>query len=66
MKEVPLTELAAVIRSKNAGPYELTLDILFKQEEDYLFLKEQQLLYQGTVCSTLRDRRGQDHQSGLF
>jgi hypothetical protein len=40
MKEAPLTELAAVIRSKNAGPYELTIDILFKQEEDYLFLKE--------------------------
>ena len=40
MKEIPLTELAAVIRSKNAGPYELTIDILFKQEEDYLFLKE--------------------------
>ncbi len=40
MKEVPLTQLAAVIRSKNAGPYELTIDILFKREEDYLFLKE--------------------------
>lgn len=40
MKTVPLTELAAVIRSKNAGPYELTMDILFKQESDYLFLKE--------------------------
>lgn len=25
-----LTDLAAVIRSKNAGPYQLTLDILFK------------------------------------
>jgi len=40
MKTVPLTELAAVIRSKNAGPYELTLDIMFKREADYLFLKE--------------------------
>jgi hypothetical protein len=28
--EVKLTELAAVIRSKNSGPYELTLDIIFK------------------------------------
>jgi len=25
-----LTDLATVIRSKNAGPYQLTLDILFK------------------------------------
>src|SRR5271157_5348003 len=40
MKKVPLIELAAVIRSKNAGPYELTVDILFKQEQDYLFLKQ--------------------------
>ena len=40
MKKVPLTDLAAVIRSKNAGPYELTLDILFKEEKDYLFLKQ--------------------------
>lgn len=39
MNMVPLTSLAAVIRSKNAGPYELTLDILFKNREDYLFLK---------------------------
>jgi len=30
-----LRELAAVIRSKNAGPYELTLDIIFKTPEDY-------------------------------
>lgn len=39
MKMVPLTSLAAVIRSKNAGPYELTVDILFKNRDDYLFLK---------------------------
>jgi hypothetical protein len=30
-----LTELADVIRSKNAGPYELTLDIIFKTREIY-------------------------------
>jgi hypothetical protein len=40
LKTVPLTDIAAVIRSKNAGPYELTLDIIFKNEEDYLFLKK--------------------------
>jgi hypothetical protein len=36
----PLTELAAVIRSKNAGPFELTLDIMFKERKAYLFLKK--------------------------
>ena len=30
-----LCSLAQVIRSKNAGPYELVLDILFKTREDY-------------------------------
>lgn len=39
MKTVPLTELAAVIRSKNAGPHELTIDILFKEERHYAYLK---------------------------
>ena len=29
MKKVKITELASVIRSKNAGPYELTFDIIF-------------------------------------
>jgi hypothetical protein len=38
--EAPLTDVAAVIRSKNAGPYELTLDIMFKEEKNYRFLKE--------------------------
>lgn len=35
-----LTEVASVIRSKNAGPYELTLDIIFKDR----FWFEQALL----------------------
>ncbi len=33
MKRVRLPELAEVIRSKNAGPYELTFDIIFKTRE---------------------------------
>jgi hypothetical protein len=40
MNTVPITEIAAVIRSKNAGPYELTVDIMFKDESDYLWLKK--------------------------
>jgi len=34
-REVPIRELAEVIRSKNAGPYELTLDMIFKSTEIY-------------------------------
>lgn len=40
MKTVFLTDVAAVIRSKNAGPYELTLDIMFKEEKAYLYIKK--------------------------
>ncbi|EAN4947409.1 DUF4387 domain-containing protein [Salmonella enterica] len=34
-----ICSLAQVIRSKNAGPYELVLDILFKIPEDYQCVK---------------------------
>ncbi len=37
MKNYKLFDLADVIRSKNAGPYELTFDIIFK---DYEMFKE--------------------------
>jgi hypothetical protein len=39
MKTVSITSVASVIRSKNAGPFELTLDIIFKNEDIYLYLK---------------------------
>ena len=35
MKKKKITELAQVIRSKNAGPFELTFDIIFKDRETY-------------------------------
>ena len=31
----PLAEIAQVIRTKNAGPYELTIDIVFRDRESY-------------------------------
>lgn len=33
LKKLKITEMADVIRSKNSGPYELTLDIIFKNRE---------------------------------
>jgi len=30
-----LRDIASVIRTKNSGPYELTMDILFKERQDY-------------------------------
>lgn len=37
---VKLTDTASVIRSKNAGPFELTLDIIFKDDRWYRRVKE--------------------------
>ena len=34
-----LYEKAKILRSKNSGPFELTLDILFEKEQDYLDVK---------------------------
>ncbi|MFB4179273.1 DUF4387 domain-containing protein [Escherichia fergusonii] len=48
----PICSLAQVIRSKNAGPYELVLDILFKSKEDYLRIKNSQQL-SGEVIARL-------------
>lgn len=35
MKTKKITELAEVIRSKNSGPFELTLDIIFRDSETF-------------------------------
>ena len=35
-----ILDLAHVVRSKNAGPYELVLDILFKDKKIYSHIKE--------------------------
>ena len=40
MAKKKLTELARVIRSKNAGPFELTFDIMFKDPETYERVKQ--------------------------
>lgn len=54
--EVPFTlphtvgEAAKVIRSKNAGPYEITFDIIFKNKETYDFVKNTGLLRSNLIA----------------
>jgi hypothetical protein len=38
--DTPLRDIAKVIRSKNAGPLEITLDIVFKTREDFDAVKK--------------------------
>lgn len=46
-----ICSLAQVIRSKNAGPYELVLDILFKNREEYLRVKASEQLTPRLIAS---------------
>jgi hypothetical protein len=41
---IPLGDLAAVVRSKNAGPYELTFDVIFTDRETYLHVRDSDVL----------------------
>ena len=45
-----ITELARVIRSKNAGPFELTLDVMFKDAEIYEKIKEGRMINQALIA----------------
>ncbi len=47
----PITEVAEVIRSKNAGPYELTFDIIFKDFQTYQEVKTQKLINKELINS---------------
>ncbi len=46
-----LNELAHYIRSKNAGPFWLTIDIFFEDEENYRLAASSDTLTQDTVAS---------------
>ena len=45
-----LSDLARVLRSKNSGPYAITLDILFGNEHAYHRVKSSGRLTPATIC----------------
>ncbi|NUH83476.1 DUF4387 domain-containing protein [Bacillus firmus] len=45
-----LFDLAKVLRSKNAGPFELTFDILFDSKEIYERVKNSGKINKQTIC----------------
>ncbi len=49
-----LTELADIIRSKNSGPYELTLDVMFKTREDFERVWASGAISEKTFCELYR------------
>lgn len=52
--QVSILDLAKVIRSKNSGPYELTLDILFKRRDDFLRFKKGRAIKAAKIAKLYR------------
>ena len=48
-KKIILGELAKFLRSKNAGPFKLTLDVLFNNSQDYKRVKESGVINKGHI-----------------
>lgn len=49
-----LKDVANVIRSKNAGPYELTLDVLLKDGEIFTKLRQADIINKKTIADLYR------------
>ncbi|KAH6874454.1 CoA-transferase family III domain-containing protein [Thelonectria olida] len=49
--DAPMSQLACIIRSKNSGPFEMTFDIMFDQEDVYKRVKAANVLTNNVIKS---------------
>ncbi|MEG0051418.1 MAG: DUF4387 domain-containing protein [Terrisporobacter sp.] len=49
-----LSEVTNIIRSKNSGPYELTMDIMFKSVEEFKMACEKKIINEDIICKLYR------------
>ena len=49
-----ITELTTIIRSKNSGPYELTLDLMFDSEENYRYVSGANIINEELISKLYR------------
>ena len=54
-----LNDLAKIIRSKNSGPFELTFDIIFNDQETYLQVRNSGFLTEQSFCQLYNIDRNQ-------
>lgn len=54
MKECRLYDIAKVIRSKNSGPFQITLDVLFEDGETYRKIRESGIISREKVAALYR------------
>ncbi len=45
-----ITELTNIIRSKNSGPYELTMDLMFNSAENYHYVSQNNIINEDLIC----------------
>ena len=48
--KTPILDIARVVRSKNSGPFELTMDIIFRDRESYERVKAAQAVNKAVVA----------------
>ncbi|WP_223592627.1 DUF4387 domain-containing protein [Neobacillus bataviensis] len=61
-----LFELAKVLRSKNSGPFEVTLDILFDSKDRYQRVKDSGKINVKTICDLYNLTEHQVHHLVFF
>ncbi|GIO96192.1 acyl-CoA synthetase [Paenibacillus lautus] len=61
-----LGDLAKVLRSKNSGPFEITLDVLFDSKEQYDKVKQSGIITKRTICELYKLREEQIHHLVFF
>ncbi|MGC6586321.1 DUF4387 domain-containing protein [Paenibacillus sp. Dod16] len=61
-----LGDLAKVLRSKNSGPFEITLDVLFDSKEQYDRVKQSGVITKRTICELYQIREEQIHHLVFF
>jgi Domain of unknown function (DUF4387) len=54
---IPLSECAKLVRSKNAGPFWLTIDVMFDSADVYRAARDQQVLDRDVIATIFKQDR---------
>ena len=57
MKTYKLRDFASVIRTKNAGPYELTMDVLMKDDASFEWIREHNVINEDVIAKLYHLRK---------
>ena len=52
-----LTDITNIIRSKNSGPYELTMDIMFKTRDDFKMICSKKVINEELICELYKIKK---------